>query len=80
MNLFLRGFNAAYLLFFNWTMCALLVLSFLEWCIFLLFSSNIVNEILELFVSNSVGVIWMKLYVFSNGFSFDILSGLEEMS
>ena len=28
MNLFLRGFNAAYLLFFNWTMNYLFVLSF----------------------------------------------------
>ena len=61
MNLFLGGFNAAYLLFFNQTMCALLVLSFLQWYLFLLSSSNIVNEILESFVSNSVGVMWMKL-------------------
>ena len=80
MNLFLRGFEAAYLLFFNWTMYALLVLSFLWYIFFLLSSSNTVNEILELFVSNSVDAIWMKLYCFSNGFSFDILSGWKEIS
>ena len=61
MNLFLGGFNATYLLFFNWTMYNSLVLSFFAWYIFLLSSSNVVNEILELFVSNSVGVMWMKL-------------------
>ena len=61
INLFLGAFNAAYLLLFNWTMYALLVLSFFGYYIFLLSSSNIVNEISELFVSNSVGVIWMKL-------------------
>ena len=80
MNLFLRGFNAAYLLFFNWTMYALLALSFSVRYIFLLSSSNIFNEILELFVSNSVGVMWMKLYCFSNSFSYDVLSGWKEMS
>ena len=58
LYLFLRGFNAGYLLFFNWTMYVLLVLSFFAWS--LLSSSNIVNEILELFVSNSVGAMWMK--------------------
>ena len=42
-------------------MCALLVLTFFVVYIFLLSSSNIVNEILELFVSNSVGVKWMEL-------------------
>ena len=61
INLFLGAFNAAYLLLYNWTMYALLVLSFFGYYIFLLSSSNIVNEISELFVSNSVGVIWMKL-------------------
>ena len=61
INLFLGAFNAAYLLLFNWTMYALLVLSFFGYYIFLLPSSNIVNEISELFVSNAVGVIWMKL-------------------
>ena len=61
INLFLGAFNAAYLLLFNWTMYALLVLSFFGYYIFLLSSSNIVNEISELFVSNSVGVIRMKL-------------------
>ena len=57
MNLFLGGFNAAFRLFFNWTMRALLVLSFFEWYIFLLSWSNIVNEILELFILNSVNEI-----------------------
>ena len=61
INLFLGGFNAAYQLFLNWTMWALLVLSFLEWYIPLLSLSNIVNEILKLFVSNSVGVMWMQM-------------------
>ena len=37
-------------------MCALLVLTIFVVYIFLLSSSNILNEILELFVSNSVGV------------------------
>ena len=37
-------------------MCALLVLTFFVVYIFLLSSSNMLNEILELFVSNSVGV------------------------
>ena len=60
MNSFLRGFNAAYLLFFNLTMCALLVGTLFEWYIFLLSSSDILNEIFELFVSNSVNVMWMK--------------------
>ena len=41
-------------------MCALLVLTFFVVYIFLLSSSNTVNEILELFVSNSVGVKWME--------------------
>ena len=51
MNLSLGGFNAEHLLFFNWTMFALFA------PLFLLSSSNIVNEILKLFVSNSIGVI-----------------------
>ena len=62
-----------YLLFL--TISALLVLLFFDEYIILLFSSNIVNEILELFISKSLGVIFLKLYLFSNGFSFDILSG-----
>ena len=52
INLSFNGFNAAYLLFF-----ALLVLLFFVIYIFLLFSSNIVNEVFGLFISNSVGVI-----------------------
>ena len=42
-------------------MCALSVLTIFVVYIFLLSSSNILNEILELFVSNSVGVKWMEL-------------------
>ena len=53
MKLFFNHFNAAYLLFFNLTICALLVCYIY---IFLLFSSNIVNEVFGLFISNSVGV------------------------
>ena len=75
MNLFLNGFNAAYLLFYNFTICALLVLLFFVIYIILLFSSNIVNEVLGLFISNSLGVILIKLYLLSNGFSFNIFSG-----
>ena len=79
MNLFLRGFNAAYLSFFNWTMFALFAPLFFVIYILLLSSSNIVNEILELFASKSLGVVWMKLYLFY-GFSFDILTEWKEMS
>ena len=56
MNLFFNGFNAAYLLFFNLAICALLVLLFFDEYIFLLFSSNTFNEVLGLFISNSSGV------------------------
>ena len=80
MNLFFIGFNAAYLLFFNWTICALLALLFFVINIFLLLSSNIANEILELFISNSLGVVLIKLYLLSNCCSFDILSGWKEIS
>ena len=73
MNLFLNGLNAVYLLFFNLTIWVLLVLLFFVVYIFLLLSSNIVNEILGLFDSKSEGVMLLKLYLFSNGFSFDIL-------
>ena len=75
MNLFFNGFIAAYVLFFNLIICALLVLLFFDEYIFLSFSSNTVNKVLRLFFSNSSGVILIKLYLFSNGFSFDILSG-----
>ena len=64
MNFFFNGFNAACLLFVNLTICVLLVLLFFVTSIILLFSSNIVNEVLGLFISNSVGVIWIKLYLF----------------
>ena len=80
MNLFLGGFVAAYLLFFNWTIYALLVVSFLEVYIFLLSSLNIINDTLVLFVSNYVGVMWIKLWRFSNGFRFGILSGWKDVS
>ena len=79
MNLFFNGFIVAYLLFFNLVICPLLVLSFFDAYILLLFSSNTVNEILGLFISNSLCVIFLKLYLFSNGFSFDILSGWKEI-
>ena len=79
-NLFFIGFNAAYLLFFNWTICALLALLFFVINIFLLLSSNIANEILELFISNSLGVVLIKLYLLSNCCSLDILSGWKERS
>ena len=75
MNLFFDGFNAAYLLSFKWIIFALLSLLFFDAYNFLLFSSNIVNEILGLFVSNSIGVVLLKLYLSSYGFSFDILCG-----
>ena len=80
MNLFLRGFIAAYLLFFNWTIYALLVVSFLEVFIFLLSSLNIINDTLVLFVSNSAGVMWIKLWRFSNDSRFGILSGWKDVS
>ena len=80
MNLFFNGFNAAYLLFFNLAICALLALLFFDEYIFLLFSSNTFNEVLGLFISNSSGVRWIKLCLVSNGFSFDILSRWKEIS
>ena len=73
MNLFSNGFTAAYLLFSNLTICTFLVLLLSVMYIFLLFLSNIVNEVLGLFISNSEGVMWIKLYFFSNGSSFDII-------
>ena len=78
MNLFFIGFNEAYLLFFNWTICALLALLFFVMYIFLLFSSNTNNEILGLFISNLVGVVLIKLYLLSNCCSFEILSGWKK--
>ena len=57
MNLFFNGFIAAYQLFFNLIICALLVLLFFDEYIFLSFSSNTVNEVLGLFTANSSGVI-----------------------
>ena len=57
INLFFNGFIAAYLSFFNLTICTLLVLLFYDEYNILLFSSNIVNEIFELLVSNSFDVI-----------------------
>ena len=80
MNLFFNGFNDAYLFFVNLTVCVLLLLLLFVRYIFLFFLSNIVNEVLRLFIGNLVGVIWMKLYLFSNGCSFDILSGWKEIS
>ena len=61
-NLFFNGFNAAYLsLFSHLTICALLALSIFVTYILFLFSSNIVNEIFGLVVSNSLGYISVKL-------------------
>ena len=80
INLFFNGFIAAYLLFFNLTICALLALLFFDVYNLLLFSSDTVNEVLGLFISNSFGVIWIKLYLFSNTFRFDILSGWKVIS
>ena len=58
-----------------------MIIIIINWGIyFLSSSSNIVNEILGLFLSNSAGVMWMKLHLFSYGFSFDILSGWKEIS
>ena len=75
INLFLHGFIAAYLLSFNLTICALLVLLFFDRYNILFFSSNTVNQILGLFISNLLGVMMLKLYFLSNNFSFDTLSG-----
>ena len=57
INLFFNGFMAAYLLFFNLAICALLVQLFFDKYNILLFSSNTVDEILGLFISNSFGVV-----------------------
>ena len=76
MNLFLGGFSEAYLLFFNWTMCAVLVYC----CIFcginvLLFF--VIRVICLTFVGCYVNEI---IFLFSYGFSIAILSGWKEMS
>ena len=57
MNIFFNGFIAAYLSIFNLTICALLVPLFFGVYNILLFSSNIVNEVLGLYISISFGVI-----------------------
>ena len=57
------------------TVCTLLVLLFFDVYNTLLFSSNTVNEILELFISNLLGVMMLRLNFLSNNFSFDTLSG-----
>ena len=44
-------------------------------CIISLFSLNIISEILGLSISNSLGVLCLKLYFSSNGFHLGILSG-----
>ena len=80
MKLFFNGFIAAYLLFFNLAISALLSLLYFDVYILLLFSSNTVNEILGLFISRSFGIIFLKLYPLSNGFNFDIFSGWKEIS
>ena len=80
MNLFFNGLIAAYMLYFKWIIFALSALLFFVAYIFFLSSSNIVNEIFGLFVSNFMGVVLLKLYLSSYGFSFDILSGWKEMS
>ena len=54
INLFFNGFIATYLLSFNLTIWALLVLLFFGKYIILLFLSNTVNEILGLFISKSL--------------------------
>ena len=74
INLFFNGFTAAYLSF-NLSICALLLLLFFGKYVILLFSSKTVNEILGLFISKSLGVMLLKLYLLSNTLSFDILSG-----
>ena len=57
INLFFNGFLAAYLSFLNLTICALLAPLFFVVYNLLLFSSNIVNEVLRLFISNLFAVI-----------------------
>ena len=80
MNLFLGGFIAACLLLFNWTIYAFLLVSFFEVYISSLSSLNMFSGILGLFISNSVGGVWIKLYSFSYDFRFDILSRCEDIS
>ena len=76
INLFFNVFNAFYLsLFSNLIICTLVLLLFFVVYILFLFSSIIVNETFGLLVSNSLGDIPVKLYLFLDGFSFDILSG-----
>ena len=69
------GLIPAYLYLFILTIWASLSLLLLAKYIILLSSSNIVNEILGLSNSNSLGVLWVKLYLFSNGLKLVIPSG-----
>ena len=57
INLFFNSFTAAYILLLILTIWALLILILFGEYVILLLSSNTVNEILGLFISNSFGVI-----------------------
>ena len=76
ISLFFGGFIAAYLWLFVLTIFALLLLLLQLFDGYtILLSSIIVNETLKLFISNSLGVLWVKIYLSSYFFSLDILSG-----
>ena len=66
-SLFLTGFNAAYLFFFNWTMYALLVLSFVLVYILLLPSSNIINVLNSVCEWNHIYFHMVLVFIFFLG-------------
>ena len=80
MYLFFTGFIAAYLLFFNLTIFALMLLILCEMYKIFLSSSITVKEISGLFTSNFYGVISVKPKILMYGLKADILSGLCEIS
>ena len=74
INLFFGGCIAAYLWLFILTIFALLLLLLFDAYTTLLFSSITVNETLGLVISNSLSVLWVKIYLSLYFFSLDILS------
>ena len=74
INLFFGGCIAAYLWLFILTIFALLLLLLFDAYTTLLFSSITVNETLGLVISNSLSVLWVKIYLSLYFFSLDVLS------
>ena len=73
------GLITAYLSSSILTTCALLRVKLFVEYIILSSSLNTVSNMLGLSISNFLGVLSEKLYLFSNGFSLDILSIWREI-